>query len=614
MTEERQGSPVLRAIRLVGELVRPHPLPFGIAVAGSVLYALCAVGGTLVFGRAVDEVVLPAFDGSGAARDASSTSTAAWWAAAIVSVGVLRVAGISVRRYFAGMTSERVALATRRQLAGQYVDQPMSYVRRRPAGELIAHVDSDTERLTEVLHPVPFAIAVVCLVTLSAIALVVVDPLLAIVGFTVFPILVLSNRYYTSRVEAPAAAQQAAVARVTSVAHESIDGALVVKLLGRTDAENERFAEAATELRRHRTAVGDLRAFFEAGLDALPNLGIGLVLLVGAWRVDAGAMTVGELVQVSALFTVLAFPMRVLGFFLESAPPSYVAKGRLAAAMEDERPREADHAATGASVVRLPERPAALEIRGLGIAHRTEHGDRVEVLRDVDLTVADGEVVALVGSTGSGKSSVVAAIAGLVEHEGEVSYGGVPVEQLDPVRRADAIRIGLQEPFLFAASVADNVTLDRVDVSDDEIAQALATAHAADFVAELEHGTDTVVGARGLTLSGGQRQRVALARTLAGAPRVVVLDDATSAIDPVIERRILDGLRAGDAPPSMLIVAQRVSTIRLADRVVFLRGGAVAGVGTHDELLADPAYHSLVTAYEAAAAGSVAADASGAGS
>ena len=182
------------------------------------------------------------------------------------------------------------------------------------------------------------------------------------------------------------------------------------------------------------------------------------------------------------------------------------------------------------------------------------------------------------------------------------------------MRRADAIRIGLQEPFLFAASVADNVTLDRVDVSDDEIAQALATAHAADFVAELEHGTDTVVGARGLTLSGGQRQRVALARTLAGAPRVVVLDDATSAIDPVIERRILDGLRAGDAPPSMLIVAQRVSTIRLADRVVFLRGGAVAGVGTHDELLADPAYHSLVTAYEAAAAGSVAADASGAGS
>lgn len=588
---------------MVAGLVRPHPWPFAIAVCGSVLYAAGTVVGAVVVGRLVDEVVLPVL------RDDEpvAASTVWWWSAIVVVVAVVRVGGISMRRYFAGMTTERVSRQYRTDLATAYNRLPMSFHRRRSPGDLLAHMDADTEKLTEVLHPLPYSIAVVFMIVFSAIALVVVDPVIALLAALVFPLIVRGNRIYTDKVEAPATAQQHAVGRVATVVHESLDGALVVKLLGRQDDERQRVEAEASTLREHRVRVGNLRAVFEAALDAVPNIGIAAVLLVGAWRVDAGSMTVGDLVQVSALFATLAFPMRVLGFFLENVPPSIAALHRLRSVLDEPALDEPaldeavfdepvlDASALGAPVnVGLPEGPLDLELRSVSAGY----GDTTTI-NDVDLAVAAGEVVAIVGATGSGKSTIVAAIAGLVDTEiGAITLGGAPLDGLDPAQRADAVRIVLQEAFLFVDSVDENVSLGRPGVDAPVVAASLEAASAERFVGDLPDGGSTIVGERGLTLSGGQRQRVALARAMAGEPKVLVLDDATSAIDAATERAILDSLRTRAVAPSMLIVAQRLSTIRLADRVVFVRDGRIVATGPHEQLLADDQYRALVTAYE----------------
>jgi ABC-type multidrug transport system fused ATPase/permease subunit len=205
-------------------------------------------------------------------------------------------------------------------------------------------------------------------------------------------------------------------------------------------------------------------------------------------------------------------------------------------------------------------------------------------------------VVALVGSTGSGKSTLANLLVRLDEpQQGVIRLGGVPIDRLDPHELRAAVALAFQESFLFAAPISRNVAMGN-DLHDGSLEAVLRRARADRFVAHLPHGADTIVGERGVTLSGGQRQRIALARALAAEPRLLVLDDATSAVDPVIEAEILDGLRTGDT--TMLVVAHRLSTILLADRVVHLEGGRVRGTGTHAQLLDDPVYAALVTAYE----------------
>ncbi|MCB1258221.1 MAG: ABC transporter ATP-binding protein, partial [Microthrixaceae bacterium] len=218
------------------------------------------------------------------------------------------------------------------------------------------------------------------------------------------------------------------------------------------------------------------------------------------------------------------------------------------------------------------------------------------VLDSVSFDVQPGEVVALVGPTGSGKTTLMNLLVRLDEpDDGAITLGGVGIDNVDPDELRDAVSIAFQEGFLFASSIRENVAMGR-DLGDADVTDSLERAEANRFVSKLPDGVDTVVGERGVTLSGGQRQRVALARALARKPKVLLLDDATSAVDPVIEAQILARLR--DGATTMLIVAHRLSTILLADRVVFLDEGRVRAQGTHVELLGNPDYAALVQAYE----------------
>jgi ABC-type multidrug transport system fused ATPase/permease subunit len=584
-TRDRESS-LRRGARVLRRYIRTHPGPFSLAVFGSAVFASMAVAGTVVLGRITDKVFKPAVT-----THQVSSSTIWWTAAAVVIVAALRSAGVMTRRYCAAVTTRRMQVTLRSQISEQYLNVPLAFHRSVPTGELIAHADTDVEVAVEVLNPLPFSVGLLLLVLFSMIALIVADPILAIVGFAVFPGLAILNRYYTRRVEAPAEQVQERVGDVSTIAHESYDGALMVKTLGLESHEVERLSAASHHLRDARLEVGALRSMFEPALDALPNLGVIAILAIGGWRVSTGALTPGQLVQVMLLFSLLSFPMRVVGFLLEEMPRSVVALGRIDGVLA------AEHARVPASPRAIPAGPLSVEIADLGFAYP----DSEPVLEHCDLRVEPGEVVALVGATGSGKSTLCELVAGLVEPtEGAIRLGGVDLRDADPESLHRAVGLVFQEAFLFGGTLAENLTLGQVE--PEAALEAVRVAQARRFIDNLAKGYDTVIGERGVTLSGGQRQRTALARALARHPQLLILDDATSAVDPTVEARILDGL-THELGTTTLIVAHRLSTIALADRVAFLRDGRIIATGPHTELIATHAdYAAMVQAYEQAGA------------
>ncbi len=578
-----------RGLALIWRSIRDHPAPHIVSILGASAWSVLTVILTLALGRITDEVILP----SATVGEEVTNGDLVTVALVLLGIGVLRGLSVTVRRYFMAMAEGRTQRSWRLDILGQYLDQPVTFHRSRPTGELLAHADADIAAATSVLKPLAFVASVFVLVVASLLSLFLIHPLFFVIASILFPALAMLNRIYTRAVVGPAARVQAGIGEVSRVAFESFDGVMVVKTLGREEAEVERFTEVADELRQERIVVGRLRAAFEPVIDALPNLGVIVLLVAGAWLLSRESLTVGEIVAAMSLFTMLALPMRIVGFFLEEMPKSVVALERVDEVLELDKP--ADTAGTrmldgSAGVV------GAIDFDDVGFAHGDE-----EVLRGLTFDVGAGEVVALVGATGSGKSTIADMLVGLTDaDEGEVRVGSVPIGDIDPAELTRAIGLVFQETFLFGSSIRENITLG-ADVPDAELHRVARLVRAHDFITEMDDGYDTLVGERGVTLSGGQRQRVALARALVRNPTLLFLDDATSAIDPTIEQAILDNLR-NDLDLTLLVVAHRLSTIRLADRVVFLADGAVRASGKHDELLVVPEYEALVRAYESGAA------------
>ena len=571
-----------RGLRLIVRSLRAQPRAHAIAISGAFVFAVAAVALTRVLAWVTDEVIVPGLDGDG-------VSGATVWTAVglIMMVGTVRGAGALVRRYHLAVAEYGTQNLWRRQLFDQYVDQPLRFFQDRSTGVLLAHADNDLTVSSMVLKPLAFTVGTVILIVISLLSLLLINPLLALVAIVLFPALAVMNQAYTARVEVPAARVQHLVGEVSAIAHESFDGVEVVKTLGREAIEVERMRDASDELRRERIKIGRLRASFEPAIDALPNLGIIGLLAVGAWLIDQGEISVGDLVGAMALFTILAMPVRIVGFFLEEMPRSVVALDRIDRVLDEARPdlsisRDA----------RLPAGPLDVVFDDVHLSYGTH-----SVLGGLSFEAHPGQVVAIVGSTGGGKSTLARLLVDLLPTDsGLVRIGGQPVTKLHRDDLHDSVAMAFQEPFLFASSIRDNIALGR-DLDDLALERIARIAGAHRFILELSDGYDTAVGERGVTLSGGQRQRVALARALVGEPRVLFLDDATSAVDPVVEGEILDNLRS-QLQLTMLVVAHRLSTIRLADRVVFVAGGIVEAQGTHEELLAIPAYEALVRAYE----------------
>ncbi|WP_448608002.1 ABC transporter ATP-binding protein [Geodermatophilus sp. URMC 60] len=586
----RRDAVVRRGMRHVGRAIVEQPGMFALAFLASTLYGGMTVASAYVLGEVVDRVVLPALDDG-----VTSAGALALAGAAILGVAVLKILGILGRRLFAGVMGYRLQADYRRRVTGQYLRLPLSWHQRHPTGQLLSNANSDVEAAWFFVAPLPFACGAVVMIGITVVALVATDPWLALVGLVVFPLVFVVNAVYSQAMSPRMRRAQQLRAEVSEIAHESFDAALVVKTLGREDVETRRFTERAEELRDGLIAVGRVRGLFDPLMEALPNLGTLAVLLIGAGRVVDGATGAGDLVSIAYLFTVLALPIRAIGWVLADLPRALAGFDRVTPVLDatGETPHGAEVAAAGTG-------GAGLGVRAVDYGFE---GAARPTLSGVTFDVAPGSTVAVVGPTGSGKSTLAGLLVRLVDPgTGEVLLDGVDLRALREGEVSTQAAFVPQGTFLFDDTVRGNVTLG-ADVPDEEVWEALRVAAVDDVVRRLPEGLDTRVGERGATLSGGQRQRIALARAVVRRPRLLVLDDATSAVDPAVEARILDSLRSHPAdraerPSTVVVVAYRQATIALADEVVWLEGGRVLARGSHEELLAEvPGYAALVRAY-----------------
>jgi ABC-type multidrug transport system fused ATPase/permease subunit len=587
---ERNDQITRRGFALLGRGIREQRLLFWVSVIGSVLFGFMTVADAQVLKWATEHVIRPSFAHGEVTRGALVAAIAMFMA-----VAVLRALGIVGRRLIGGIVYYRLVADTRRKVTRQYLILPMSWHHRHPTGQLLSNANADVEGAWAVFMPLPMAIGVIAMLVAAIFEMVRTDLVLTLVGLVVFPALFVINVFYQRWLSPRVARAQALRGSVSAVAHESFDGALVVKSLGRETDETDRFRDVSHELRDANIAVGRIRSIFDPLLEVLPNIGILLVILLGVGRVASGAAEPGDVVSIAYLFTVVAFPVRAIGWVLGELPRSVVSWERVRAVL-DERGSMQYGSGHLAGVGAL-----ALDVDD--VTYRYADSGR-DVLTGISLTVEPGRVVAVVGATGSGKSTLTSLLTRLVDPQsGTIRVDGHDIRDLTHEDLADVIAVVPQGTFLFDDSVRENVTLSG-DFSDEEVWDALRTVQAADFVAALADGLDAQLGERGTSLSGGQRQRLSLARALVRSPRLLVMDDATSAVDPEVEQRILRALAARtavDDGPTVLVVAYRKATIALADEVVFLDNGMIADRGTHDELVARSAdYRDLVNAYDQA--------------
>jgi ATP-binding cassette subfamily B protein len=584
-----RAATTLEGFQVIGVAIRREPWVFTLSTVGSVLFGLLTVADAWVLGWSTQHVILPAFK-DGHIGNGLLVAVLALF----LGVALLRAVGIVARRLGAGIMQYRMQAHSRRAVTRQYLSLPMEWHQRHPTGELLSNANSDVEAAWGPIAPLPMAVGTVAMMVIAVVQMFIADVVLAIVGLLVFPAVIVANLAYQRLASPLMTRAQELRAEVSEIAHESFDGAMVVKTLGREGEETERFAAKARELREVNIRAGRIRAAFDPTLAALPNLGVLIVLAVGVSRVLSGATVAGDVVTVAYLLTIVSFPIRSIGWLLGEFPRSVVGFRRVSRVVE-----ATGEIPYGDEVAPRGSRGARLEVQHLGYSYVA--GQRL--LDDVEFTVEPGRTVAVVGATASGKSTLTALLARLVDPDsGRILVDGVDLRDLDRGQLAELEALVPQTAFLFDDDVRGNVTLG-ADVSDEQVWAALRAAQADGFVAALPKGLDTRLGERGTSLSGGQRQRISLARALVRRPRLLVLDDATSAVDPEVEARILAALRdgplGGDTDATLVVVAYRKATIALADEVVHLQDGRIVDRGTHAELLTrSSSYARLVNAYE----------------
>jgi ATP-binding cassette subfamily B protein len=567
--------------RLLGFLA-----PYRRGVALSALLAGAAMVMTVLIpwltGRAIDQIR----SGDGGDLDRLGILVAV--------AGLLRLVLTVGRRLVAGRVSLGVEYDLRQRLYSHLLSLELGFFDRQQTGQLMSRATVDLAAVRFFLgYGLVFILQSGLTIVLAGVAMLLVDPLLAVISLFPVPFVIAIASRYGRRARPAQQAVQQRIAELTADAEESIGGVRVVKAFAREDRQLARFATSTRRVFDQEMIATRLSAFYQPLIGFLPQIGLACVLLIGGRRVVAGHMTLGDFTAFYTYLLMLLVPMRQLGMTLGLAQRATASGARLFQILD----RDAAIVAPPPDVVvPLPEGNGHVELRDVTF---TYEGAQAPALADVSLDVAAGTTVALVGATGSGKTTLVQLLGRLYDVDaGSVMIDGADVRTVDPVELHRALAVVDDAPFLFSTTIADNIAYARggdavVDRADIELAARRAQAH--EFIVALPDGYDTRVGERGLTLSGGQRQRVAIARALLADPRILVLDDATSAVDASTEQQIKEALREVMAGRTTFVIAHRLSTIALADEIVVVEDGRIVAHGTHDELLdVSPLYAEIV--------------------
>ena len=506
----------------------------------------------------------------------------------LLIAAAVNFAGIYLRRYYGG----RLSLDVQHELRTELFDSLSRLDGARQdeiyTGQLVGRSISDLNMVQSILSMVPITLGNLALFILSIGIMAVLSPVLTIVTVTVAPALWIIALASRRRLFPASWHAQQQSGDVAGIVDEAIGGVRVVKGFGQEEQEQERLEEASSSLFASRLRMVRLTARYNPALTAIPSLGMVGVLALGGWLAIHGSLTLGTFLAFSAYLAQMSGPVRTLTMMVTIGQEARASVVRVFDII-DSRPAIADK--PGA---------AALPADATGISFDDVHFGYLPtepVLRGLSLRVEPGETVAVVGASGSGKSTIALLLPRFYDPQsGSVRIGGRDIKDVTQDSLRAAIGLVMEDSFLFSATVGANIAYGRPDATQAQIVAAAKAAQADEFIARLPKGYDTMVGEQGLTLSGGQRQRVALARALVTDPRLLLLDDATSAIDPRLEAEIHAALREVMRGRTTLIIAHRRSTLNLADRIVVLDQGRVADTGTHEELSERcPLYRELIT-------------------